>query len=118
MVSGIVAGLEGLVRQGDVKALIDGLAVPPFVGRERALDLAVNVALPFIHAWAGLGPDAPLRGLCVEVYHGLPRPADNEITREMRRFLSVENERGLLAGARRHQGLIHLYKRHVGRISE
>ena len=54
--------------------------------------------------------------LCLQMYRGFPVLEDNEITREMRRVLSIQ-ERGVrIAGARRHQELIYLYRSMTGRV--
>ncbi len=110
MDSGLVTGLAGLVGRQATGPLIVGLMARPLIGRDRAIELAVNVVLPFVHAWAGVRGDRLLMGQCVDLYHAVPRPADNEITREMKRLLSLKEGGALVKGARRHQGLIHLYR--------
>ena len=107
---GLVRGLEEEVRRGDAGALTERLAVRPFVGRGRARDAAVNVVLPFLHAYAGIDGSLGLGDKCVELYHAFPRLEDNEITREMTGLLGRRAVRALVTGARRQQGLMHLYK--------
>ena len=51
-----------------------------------------------------------LASLCLDLYRAFPRPVDNEVTREMRRLLSSNGAKLEITGARRHQGLMHLYK--------
>ena len=71
--------------------------------------MAVNVALPFAHALAGASRDGDAAARRLEAYRAFPGLADNDITREMKRLLA---DRGLpvsARGARRHQGLAHLY---------
>ena len=114
--SGLVYGLEEEVRQGDARHLIQGLTVGSFVGEGRAREIAVNVVLPFIHGLAGKRRDRALGSRCLEIYRTFPKLADNEITREMTKLLSTEGQVVENTGARRHQGLIHLYKGMTGRV--
>ena len=86
--SGLLNGVEEAVRRLEARALVERLMVPPLVGRGRAGEIVGNAVLPFVHAWAGLRREARLRARCLDLYHGLPMPPDNEITREMRRLLS------------------------------
>jgi hypothetical protein len=113
--SGLVRGLEEEMRGGEARRLVQALAVRPFIGRDRASDLAVNVVLPLMHALAGIRRDAALAGICLDLYRAFPRPADNEVTREMKRLLSSNGAGVEITGARRHQGLMHLYKVVAGR---
>ena len=81
---------------------------PALVGEGRARDLLVNVLLPFSHA---LGSSQAL-----SLYHEVPLLQENGITQEMRRRLLEPGSR-LVRGARRQQGLIHLYKTFFARRS-
>ena len=80
----------------------------PFIGAGRARDIAVNVALPFLHAMARRESDAGLAELALSTYRNFPGLAENEITREMRKLLGMPPNSKL--SARRHQGLMHLYR--------
>ena len=73
----------------------------------RAADLAVNVVLPFFHAYANLHDDDALAALAKRHYDAHPRLADNEVTRRMASELlgKRKSERGLFTTARRQQGL-------------
>ena len=104
---GLVAILARLVREGTHRPVIDRLSAPPFIGEGRAREIAVNVALPFMYAWGGIARDRELRTASMEVFRKMPGLADNEITREMKRLLPPGVD---TRGARRQQGLIHLYK--------
>ena len=73
--------------------------------------MAVNVVLPFIHAYASLGGASALQNTCVKLYRGFPKLEENEVTREMRRRLGTRLGKAQPCGARRQQGLIHLYER-------
>ena len=110
MASGLVNGIEKDITAGGARHLVKRLTVPPAIGTGRAREVAVNVALPFMHAWAGLRGDLELGRCCVELYQGFPTLPENEITREMKRLLAPEGRSINLRGARRHQGLMHLYR--------
>ena len=110
--SGLVSSLAETVRQGTHRPLIDQFAVPPYIGESRAREIAVNVVLPFMYAWGGTARDRELRAASMEIFRRMPGLADNEITREMKRLLPSGVD---TRGARRQQGLIHLYKHMRGR---
>lgn len=104
---GLVHTLSALVRSGNHRAVPKWLAVRPFVGVARARDIAVNVVFPFMYAWGGIMRDHELRAHSKDAFVRAPNLVDNEITREMKRLLP---DRVDTRGARRQQGLIHLYK--------
>jgi hypothetical protein len=111
---GMARGLENDVRGAEPALLARRLAFPPFVGAERAREMAVSVVLPFTHAWAELAGDGPLRTLSLELFRRFPRLADNEVTREMKRLLGAASAGIEIRSARRHQGLMKLYRDWVG----
>ena len=115
--SGLVRGLEEDVRRGEARHLVRRLTVRPFIGTGRAREVAVNVVLPFMYAWAGSRRDQSLGRLCRELYSQFPKLQGNDITREMVRLLSAGGEAPEITGARRHQGLIHLYRVMTGRVA-
>jgi len=92
---------------------------PNLIGRGRARDIIVNIALPFAFAWAGLNSQPELGEHALELYRSYPKLAENEITREMAGLLWGANSMaGLLWGAnsarpvnsaQRQQGLLHLF---------
>ncbi len=86
----------------------DGAAL---VGSGRARDLAVNVVLPFCHAWSG-GGDSSTGALAL--YRKFPKLQANEITREMAERLMPPEWAGVANCARRQQGLIHLHRQLSG----
>ena len=94
------------------RSLINLFTAPPFIGESRVREIAVNVVLPFMYAWGGIGRDRELRAASMETFRKMPGLADNEITREMKRLLPSGVD---TRGARRQQGLIHLYKHMRGR---
>ena len=104
---GLVSALSRTVREGSHRPLIQWLTIPTLIGEGRAREIAVNVVLPFMHAWGGITRDHELRAASKDIFRRMPGLADNEITREMKRLLPPEVD---TRGARRHQGLIHLYK--------
>ena len=109
---GFLSVVARTVRQRIHRPVINGLSVPPFIGESRAREIAVNVALPFMYAWGGIRRDRELRAASTEIFRKMPGLADNEITREMKRLLPSGVD---TRGARRQQGLIHLYKHMRGR---
>lgn len=107
--SGPTAYVRSAVEQAKPAVLVRALSDPPLIGAGRARDMAVNVVLPFMHALAGAMRDGEAAARSLEAYRSFPGLADNDITREMSRLVA---DRGLTVstkGARRHQGLAHLY---------
>lgn len=109
--AGLVASLDRAAKSGGPKALTacltvagDGERAAP-IGRARARDLAVNVALPFLHALPGGGADGYL-----DLYRRFGKLQENELTREMARLLVNPAWGPLVKSARRQQGLIHLHR--------
>jgi len=82
------------------------------IGRDRALDILVNIILPALWHYGRQAGDAHLQNLAQEVYSGFPRLQENQITRAMRQQLSRQFpvSRTIAASALRQQGLIHLQK--------
>lgn len=106
---GLVPGLAA-VGDADARTLVNRLVVPPFIGRGRAGDMAVNVLLPFLHAFSGFARSPALSRRAIQLYRSFPKLGDNEITREMRRLLGVRSGAEEVASARRQQGLIQHYR--------
>ena len=113
--SGLVRGLVGELRRGAGR-LVDGLVARPHIGVGRGRELAVSVVLPYTHAWAGMRGDEELRALCLREYRSFPTSEGNGITREMSRLLSQRGEVVRVTEARRHQGLMQLYRSMSGRV--
>ena len=109
--TGLVSGLARVAQRGDARSLLEALVVGQFVGERRASDILVNAVLPFMHAWSGAGAEPTLGRTCVELYRGLPKLQDNDITREMGRLLGPEYDDLTTINARRQQGLMHIYRR-------
>ena len=107
------AGPRKLVAALGVPATDGPYAVAP-VGRQRAMDMAVNVVLPALHAWAA---ERRLRGRQVQyqrLYLAFPSLQENTITREARRCAGNPVLEALSLDACMQQGLVHLYQRAVG----
>jgi hypothetical protein len=104
---GLIASLAATLRSGDHRLVTSWLEAPPFVGRNRAQDITINIVLPFMYAWGGIKRDLDLQRRSLEIFRKTPSLAENEITREMKRLLPDGID---TRGARRQQGLIYLYK--------
>ena len=93
-----------------------GETAQDLIGESRAAELAVNIVLPFFHAYASLHDDDTLAAQAKWLYDTHPRLADNEVTRRMASELlgKRKRERRMLGMARRQQGLMHLYRRYCG----
>ena len=107
---GPAQSIAGLVRRDNAKGLSSLLEARPFVGAGRARELAANVALPFTHARARANGDLELESASLEMFGRLPALQENSVTREMRRLLADAGKSIRPRGARRQQGLMHLYK--------
>ena len=111
---GLLQGLADLVRGESWRGLEKGLAVsspdsgPALIGKGRAGDMAVNVVLPFFHAWASHGGQRRLPALALAVYKSYPRLQANRLTQEMERSLFPAQWMPLSTTAQRQQGLLHL----------
>ncbi|MBI2907193.1 MAG: DUF2851 family protein [Chloroflexi bacterium] len=90
----------GLPAPRDVGALI---------GRERAREIVVNVALPFLYAYAEATGNPGLADRALEIFRLCPPLGENEITREMGHLLF--GGRKIRPSARRQQGMIHIYRK-------
>ena len=111
--TGLAEGFACELLEGGNRSLTARLEHPPHIGRSRARDMLVNVALPFLHAHARSRGVTALANAAFEAYAAAPKLQDNEITREMLRLCDIDS--GLKLSARRQQGLIHLYKALVQR---
>ncbi|MEO8287554.1 MAG: DUF2851 family protein [Chloroflexota bacterium] len=80
------------------------------IGQSRAADMVVNILLPLLLAHADLRGSAGLHEKVEAVYAVYPKLADNKITRAMSDEVFGPRRRGAIRGARRQQGLIHLYR--------
>ena len=119
LAAGLTASLTQQVDEG-AAGLVASLAVgdqggsdTALIGRGRALEMVVNVALPVLDAWAGTQEDPELRTRCRRLYLAMPALQENTITREARRLAGGPYLPGLRLGACEQQGLMHLYRKAV-----
>jgi hypothetical protein len=80
------------------------------VGDSRAADMVVNILLPILLAHAETKGRGGLYAKIEAVYAVYPKLADNKITRAMADEVFGPRKRNAIKGARRQQGLIHLYR--------
>ena len=106
---GIMRGLAEAAAGGS-RPLTDALSAKPYVGVGRAREVSATVSLPLVHAWASMRRDRELEALCLETYRGFPKLQGNAVTREMSRLLARAGASPGMLGARRHQGLMQVYR--------
>ena len=125
---GLLAGLLAAVSAGPA-ALAGALQVPAdgfwrdhydltggparlpagLIGPGRAGELAVNIVLPFALAWAESRGDAPLAEAAVAASTAaIPAPPPTALLRSLSAALGSR----VTAGARRQQGMLHLFRRY------
>jgi hypothetical protein len=109
---GLLVGLLDKVAAASVEgpqALTTDLRVDGgLIGPGRADEIAVNVVLPFTLAWAEVGQDKPLAEVALALYQTYPRLSTYGILKRLTAALG----RKLAAGARRQQGMLHLFRRY------
>ncbi len=114
--SGLIAGLRRAAAAGDPKTLTAaltataGAGASAAIGPGRARDIAVNVALPFLHGWSSLAGDHAGAERTLELYRAYGPLSDNEIIRELASTLQEPSWGRVANNARRQQGLIHLQR--------
>jgi hypothetical protein len=84
------------------------LGTPTLLGGSRAADIAVNVLLPFTHAWGKLTFRPELAQRSFELYRRHPKLLVNAVEKHMGKQLGLNLN--LVNSAQRQQGLIHVYK--------
>ena len=115
-VPGPLAALKTAASAGDHKTLTGVLTVPARdgksapIGPARARDIAVNVALPFLHGYATLAGSHANAEKMLDLYRRYGPLSDNEITRELAASLQHPSWGRIANNARRQQGLIHLQR--------
>ena len=119
--SGLSVGIYRAAIAGKATPLTAALAVPDapdgktaLIGTGRARDIAVNAALPYLHAWRLSAGDAAGAQAILRLYRDYGPLPDNEIIRQTARALCPP-EWGQVKGkvvnsARRQQGLLHLQR--------
>ena len=78
------------------------------IGAGRAGELAVNIVLPFAFAWAETRGDAALAEAAVATFRRWPRASSYGLLRSLSAALGPR----VTAGARRQQGMLHLFHRY------
>jgi len=81
---------------------------PALLGRARAVEIVINVILPFAVAWGRINSRPALAEKAVKLYCRYPAMATNAIERHMKRQFGIKTH--LVATARRQQGLLHIFK--------
>lgn len=111
---GMVDAFRRLALDGEPGTLERALVVVKeglsLVGPDRAADISVNVALPCVHALAITEGDASLAAAALRVYARFRSLQENELTREAVSELLPPGWERVARGARRQQGLLHLYR--------
>lgn len=111
---GIINGLSLAAASGIPRRLTEALTVSgggvTYIGAARAKEVAVNVALPFLHGLAETHGDGGAAANCLGLYRRFGKLAGNEVEREMAGLLSVAGVPLPKLNARRQQGLIHLQR--------
>jgi len=109
---GLLAGLLEKLAEASVQgpqALTTALRVGDgLIGPGRADEMAVNVVLPFTLAWAQARQDKPLAQAALTLYQRYPKLSPYGILRRLTAALGRE----LTGGARRQQGMLHLFHRY------
>lgn len=80
------------------------------LGQSRALEMMVNVTLPFLAAYADWSGEPSLRTTALALYRSSPSLTENGLVRWTASQVLPSPAGSLAAGALRQQGLIHLAK--------
>ena len=81
------------------------------LGAGRAGEIVVNAVLPVLAAWAEVGRDDALYANALRFYREHPSLPSNSVYEEANRVLTRRGFRaGRLRGARRQQGVMHIYR--------
>jgi hypothetical protein len=80
------------------------------VGESRAADMVVNILMPALLAYADTQGKTALHEKVEGVYAVYPKLSENKITKAMTDEVFGPRKRNAVKGARRQQGLIHLYR--------
>jgi len=107
---GLLEGFERALllaaHHEDPELLIELAAAPPAIGRERAREMVVNVALPFFHAFAD--KNEALSRAASQLFALAPAGPGNRKVKDMAWQLGIGDRVSVSMSARREQGLIHL----------
>ena len=115
--SGLSVGIYRAALAGKPAHLTTALAIPDapdgktaLIGTGRARDIAVNAALPYLHAWRLYAGDAAGAQAMLRLYRDYGPLPDNEIIRQTARALCPPEWGKVANSARRQQGLLHLQR--------
>ena len=107
---GLLEGFERALllaaQHRDPGLLMELLVAPPFIGRERAREMVVNVVLPFFRAFADKR-EGLSRGASALFALAPPGPGNRKV-KDMAHQLGIGETSAVPLTARREQGLIHL----------
>jgi hypothetical protein len=113
---GLVAFLAGPEALLDTSTLLSRLQAhtgeESLIGRDRALEVAINAVLPFTSALARSEDRADLDEATQEFWRALPAGGRSRVERAMRDHIAIPARGTALRTARHQQGLLHLYKRY------
>lgn len=129
LLKGICNLVEESAQKGDWQKLEDGLTVtangywkdhfasgkicskldPFLIGRSRAVEIIINILLPFFAVFYECKGEAGAWGQIFNLYCDYPVSAENTVVRHMRHQLGLRQSQ--VKSARCQQGLLHLYKR-------
>jgi len=87
---------------------VAGARGAPLIGRGRAAEITVNVALPFAWAWGQIHRQPELAKQTLELYRSYPRLAENQVTRLMKELFFPRGGPWPKSACQQ-QGLLHLY---------
>jgi hypothetical protein len=95
---------------GHALAVQSGNEGVALVGRSRAADIVVNIAMPLLLAMSDRQRDEKLREKVLSAYAAFPKLSENQVTRDMAAEALGPRAGKSINGARRQQGLLHLYR--------
>jgi hypothetical protein len=82
--------------------------IPALLGKERAVDIIINVLLPFAAASGQINQSFEEEEKAAEIYRRYPAVTENMVVKDMRRKLGTN--RNTVRTACRQQGLLHIFK--------
>ncbi len=82
------------------------------IGRDRAVEIAVNAVLPFASALARSEGRLEVEDAAQRLWRDMPRAGRSRVERAMRDHIAMPARSTALRTARHQQGLLHLYKRY------
>ncbi len=107
-----MTAMAPMSKRGSAASVRDEFVVDGgLVGRGRAGEIVVNAVLPTLAAWAETGQDSEMYSAVLRTYRIHPALPSNSVFEEAKRVLARRGvELGKVRGARRQQGVMHVYK--------